>query len=419
VSALSIVFIILLVHGSWLVMRNVLLLQGPVGPFFKILSKYLRLEKNVNVQQITFNGGDHYFSDKEHSIAYNGYSNDWGNFLSDYVKRENITDIIVFGDCRYYHREAKKIADQLSLSFWAFEEGYLRPSFITLEKNGVNGNSLFDFDKYQSELNAQESEEKTNENNMLLLKRSFLHMGLHASVYYFFKFFYSKRYKNYIHHRPWHVIEETYNWVKSGIRKIKYRAKELSFQRRLEGELSGKYFLAPLQVSVDSQILYHSSYRSVEEFIGDVIKSFAQNADKKDYLVFKHHPMDRGFNHYAGYIKKLCYAYDVNGRVIYVHDLNLPSLLKHAKGTITINSTVGISSLHHDVPTKTLGRAIYNIDGITSQQSLNDFWISNCKPCKVRFNQFKESLLVANQIPGSFYQKPELTLQAVASKFLT
>ena len=399
-------------------MRNVLLLQGPVGPFFKMLSKYLQSKENVSVQQITFNGGDHYFSDKQHSTAYRGHSNDWTNYLSTYVKNNNITDIIVFGDCRYYHREAKKVADKLSISFWAFEEGYLRPSFITLEKNGVNGNSLFDFERYQSETNIPESTIETNQDNMLVLKRSFLHMGYHASMYYFFKLFYFNRYKGYIHHRPWHLFEETYNWVKSGIRKIKYNSQESIFQKLLEGELSGKYFLAPLQVSVDSQILYHSPYRSVEEFIGDVIKSFAQNADKKDFLVFKHHPMDRGFNHYAGYIKKLCYAYDVNSRVLYVHDLNLPSLLKHAKGTITINSTVGISSLHHNIPTKTLGRAVYNIDGITSQKSLNDFWISCCKPCQVKFNKFKESLLVTNQIPGSFYQKPELTLKAVTDKIL-
>lgn len=398
-------------------MRNVLLLQGPVGPFFKVLSKYLRLKENVSVQQITFNGGDHHFSDKKNSTPYIGHSSDWSSYLSAYVKNEKITDIIVFGDCRYYHREAKKIADELSISFWAFEEGYLRPSFITLEKNGVNGNSLFDFDKLQTEVDNENKEEVTQE-GMLLLKRSFLYMGFHASVYYFFKLFYASRYKDYIHHRPWHVFEETYSWIKSGIRKIKYNTQEMAFQKSLEGELSGKYFLAPLQVSVDSQILYHSPYRSIEEFIGDVIKSFAQNADKSDFLVFKHHPMDRGFNHYAGYIKKLCYAYDVTGRVLYVHDLHLPTLLKNAKGTITVNSTVGLSSLHHDVPTKALGRAVYNIDGITSQQSLNDFWLSCCKPCKIKFNQFKKSLLIANQIPGSFYQKQELTLQAVADKFV-
>jgi capsular polysaccharide export protein len=401
-------------------MRNVLLLQGPVGPFFKVLSKYLRSKKNVNVQQITFNGGDHHFSDKNASVAYDGHPDDWSTYLNTYVENEKITDIIVFGDCRYYHREAKKIADKLSISFWAFEEGYLRPSFITLEKNGVNGNSLFDFDQLQAEIEKEKNKNNTpiKKADMLVLKRSFLYMGWHASKYYFFKLMYKNRYKHYIHHRPWHVLEETFNWVKSGIRKFKYSSQELNLKTSFEEELSGKYFFAPLQVSVDSQILYHSSYRSIEEFIGDVIKSFAENADKGDYLVFKHHPMDRGFNHYAGYIKKLSYAYDVNGRVLYVHDLHVPTLLKHAKGTITVNSTVGLSSLYHNVPTITLGRAVYNIDGITCQQSLNDFWTSCSKPCQVKFKKFRETLLTTNQISGSFYQKQEITLQAVADKFL-
>jgi capsular polysaccharide export protein len=111
-------------------MKNILLLQGPVGPFFKLLSKYLRSKKNISIQQITFNGGDHHFSDKASATPYNGHPNDWLSYLSNFVQAEKITDIIVFGDCRYYHREAKKVADKLSLSFWAFEEGYLRPSFI-------------------------------------------------------------------------------------------------------------------------------------------------------------------------------------------------------------------------------------------------------------------------------------------------
>jgi capsular polysaccharide export protein len=395
-------------------MRNILLLQGPVGPFFKVLSQHLQLKKNVNVQQITFNGGDYHFSDKKNSTAYNGHSDDWNEYLSAYVKRENITDIIVFGDCRFYHREAKKVTDKLAIAFWAFEEGYLRPAFITFEKNGVNGNSLFDFDQYQSDLTLKNND--VSQDNTLQLKRSFLRMGINASVYYLYKAYYSKRYKNYIHHRPWHILEEAYYWVKSGIRKVKYRVQEPALLKKFEGELSKKYFVAPLQVSVDSQILYHSPFRSIEEFIGDVIRSFAQYANKSDFLVFKHHPMDRGFNHYAGYIKKSSYAYDVNGRVLYVHDLHLPTLLKHAKGTITINSTVGLSSLLHDLPTKTLGNAIYNIDGVTSDLPLNDFWVSCSKPCRVKFKEFKKCLLMANQIPGSFYQKPELTMQAVADK---
>ncbi len=104
-----------------------------------------------------------------------------------------------------------------------------------------------------------------------------------------------------------------------------------------------------------------------------VIESFSEHAPKDSYLVFKHHPQDRGFTNYHNYIKKLSYAFDVNGRVLYCHDLHLPTLLHNAKGTVTINSTVGISSLIHGIPTKALGSAIFNLDKITSQISEMNF----------------------------------------------
>jgi len=392
-------------------MKNVLLLQGPVGPFFKLLAQYLSAKPAVKVFQITFNGGDERFSHKDIATPYRGEPKDWSQYITQYITDNQIDDIIVFGDCRFYHRIAKKAADAAKVTFWAFEEGYLRPTFITLEKDGVNGNS--NFEQLELDAFAPASDEVKQE---LTLSSTFSAMSIHAIQYYFFKMLYRKKYKKYIHHRPWLNAEEAFSWARSGIRKIKYKSAEASLEKYLTEDLAGQFFLAPLQVSVDSQILYHSPYRSVEEFIGVVIRSFAQNADSQDFLVFKHHPMDRGFNNYARYIKKLSYAYDVSGRILYCHDLNLPNLLQKTKGTITINSTVGISSLHHATPTKVLGKAIYNIDGVTSQKSLDEFWLSPCVPCPQKFHTFREFLRDKNQIPGSFYRKPELTLQAVADK---
>lgn len=36
-----------------------------------------------------------------------------------------------------------------------------------------------------------------------------------------------------------------------------------------------------------------------------------------------------------------------------------PTMLKHAKSVITINSTAGLSALHHAKPLKVLGDALY------------------------------------------------------------
>ncbi|WP_199608815.1 capsule biosynthesis protein [Flocculibacter collagenilyticus] len=392
-------------------LRRILFLQGPVGPFIKLLSQHLIKTKKVIAHQITFNGGDDWFANKNIATPYTGKPKEWNSYLSAFVDKHNITDVIVFGDCRFYHREAKKVVERKKLSFWAFEEGYLRPSYITLEKEGVNGNSLFDAEVLQSfEANSK------SEVQPLQLKHTYINMAYWASAYYFFKSIFSFKYKHYIHHRPWEESEELYSWMMSGAKKLKYKNNDAKLLSAVKNELSGQYFLAPLQVSVDSQILFHSPFRSVEEFIGVVVKSFAHNANEGDYLILKHHPMDRGFVNYTKYIKKLSYAYDVVDRVIYCHDTHLPTLLKNAKGTITVNSTVGISSLHHSTPTKVMGKAIYDINGVTSQKSLDDFWQSCCKPCPTTFAKFKAFLLEKSQIPGSFYRNPNITLHAVTEK---
>ncbi|MEP1449255.1 MAG: capsular biosynthesis protein [Paraglaciecola sp.] len=396
--------------------KNILFLQGPVGSFFRQLADFMAKQDDVTTYQIALNGGDDIFARSKRTTAYVGKPQDWSEFLKAYLSKHNITDIVVFGDCRFYHRIAKKVASEQGIQLWAFEEGYLRPSFITLEREGVNSNSLFSnelFEQFNSTgLSLSESENLTRRN-------SFWFMSVNAFIYYFFKLIYSYKYKHYIHHRPWLFSEETYSWVRAAVRKVTYAYNDYKLSKSIKSSLSKQYFLVPLQVSVDSQILFHSPFGSVEEFISTVIESFAKNADKDDFLVFKHHPMDRGFTNYQRFIKKLCYAYDLNQRVIYCHDTHLPTLLKHAKGTITVNSTVGISSLHHGTPTKVLGNAIYNIAGMTSQKELHEFWNISCKPCVDKFSKFTQFLKENNQIPGSFYMKPTNTFAAISKIILS
>ncbi len=76
--------------------------------------------------------------------------------------------------------------------------------------------------------------------------------------------------------------------------------------------------------------------KSIEHFIDETILSFANHARAKSYLVFKHHPMDRGYKNYSKLINDLSQKYHVEGRVLYVHDTHLPVLLRKALGCITI-----------------------------------------------------------------------------------
>jgi capsular polysaccharide export protein len=181
--------------------------------------------------------------------------------------------------------------------------------------------------------------------------------------------------------------------------------KERGIHVELVSTLSGKYFLVPLQVHNDAQLFYHSQYNSIEQFIREVINSFATCAPLDTYLVIKHHPMDRGYRDYSNMLQSLADSYKVNGRLYYIHDRHLPTLLKHAKGVVLINSTVGLSALYHDVPLKVCGRAVYDMAGLTFTGTLNDFWqqAQSSRSDRKLFKHFYSYLIHQTQLNCSFY----------------
>ena len=123
-----------------------------------------------------------------------------------------------------------------------------------------------------------------------------------------------------------------------------------------------------------------------------------------EYLVFKHHPVDRGRKNYNAFIMEQAEHYCVSLKVLVMYDTYLPTLLQNAKGTITINSTVGLSSLYHETPTITLGNALYDIEGLTSKGvRLDEFWKKQVKPDMELLQKFRAYLVHNTQLNGSFY----------------
>ena len=87
--------------------------------------------------------------------------------------------------------------------------------------------------------------------------------------------------------------------------------------------------------------------------------------------------MDRGRKDYTKFIKKLLKKLKIKDRVIITFEMHLSTALFNAIGTITINSTVGFSSIYHRTPTITLGNILYDIEGLTCKgMSLDDFWVN-------------------------------------------
>jgi capsular polysaccharide export protein len=381
--------------------KNILLLQGPKGFFFYKVGKYIK-KLGKNVYKINFNGGDLItYLDFKNSYNFTDKIENFREFLENFIKKKRIDLILMFGDYKPYHKIAIEVCQGYRMDWYVFEEGYVRPHYITMEKYGVNGFSNLPKDTlfYLNLPDFNIPEPKPNEFR-------FYKRALSSFLHYIFlellswKFPHYRFYKNY---RPY--VPYVFSVLKGVVRKQVYKITERSIFSFLTNDLQKKYFLVPLQVYNDSQIVLHSKYNSVKEFIEEVLTSFAKNALKEHSIVFKHHPIDRGFVCYKNFIKNLSEKLEVKDRVFYVHDLHLPTLIKSSLGVVVINSTVGLQSLYHNIPVKVMGEAIYNIPGLTFQGSLDDFWKNPGKIDRTLFRKFYGYVIKTTQLNGSFWGK--------------
>lgn len=379
-------------HGK----QRVLLLQGPVGPFFDRLAVFLR-ESGIKVVKVNFNGGDEWNFRQPGAVAFREGPDHWPTFFESLLSQHRIDAIVLFGDCRPYHRSAILRARLRGIAVYVFEEGYVRPNYITFEYHGVNAFSILPRFPH---LFANFSAPTQSINPPGRLFRS---MALHAITYYLMGRIRRSAYPNYRHHKPFELYPEALYWVRSALRKIRFRWRERGMEDYLSGPLLKRFFLVPLQVYNDSQVRQHSSFLGVRAFITEVLESFSRSAPCDVHLVLKHHPMDRGHRCYAPQILRQARHMGIEDRVHYVHDLHLPTLLKSALGTVVINSTVGLSSLFHGTPLKVMGRAMYDIPGLTYQGALDDFWREPLPPDPELVAGFRNYLIEMTQIGGSFY----------------
>ena len=386
--------------------ENILLLQGPVGDFFQRLAGWLTANGKT-VHKFNFNAGDDYFypPTQAHTVAFNDSYDVFPEFLQKYIIQHHIQAVVCFGDTRPYHLLAKRIANENQASFWAFEEGYFRPYYITLEKDGVNAFSPLprraDFFLEQFPKLAQQEYKAPTP-----VRGGFTPMAKNAVRYYIELFRNPNKYPNYIHHRASNAGHYLKLWSISILKRLNYYIEDIQIAKRVEAGKYGKFFIVPLQVFNDSQVRIHCDFSSVRSFLLHVLASFAAHAPADTNLIIKHHPMDRGFIDYSRDIKRFIKKHPkLKGRITYVHDVPLPVFLRHGLGMVTINSTSGLSGLIHNMPVKVLGRAHYDIPGITDQNTLAEFWNHPTPPDSDLFHAYRMYHLNVTQINGNFYSQ--------------
>jgi capsule polysaccharide modification protein KpsS len=288
-------------------LRRVLLLQGPNGPFFRRFADELG-SYGVRVTKLNFHAGDALFFHDRRALSFRGRAAEFPAFLEALYNEHRFDGIYLFGDGRPFHRVAIELAKKRGLRVFVFEEGYLRPDWITLEEGGVNGYSSMPRDPafFRAFAAAHKAPEGAGH-----IGKSFgigalfaTLLALAATVCFF-------RYPHYRHHRSINSWWQTALWMWGAFRKYLYRFRQRKIMPALLQNHDKRYFLVALQVYCDYQIV-HSRFETLEQFIEEVVRSFAEHAAPDHVLVLKHHPMDRAYMEYTPLLARLGEQYGVS-----------------------------------------------------------------------------------------------------------
>lgn len=374
-------------------MRHFLFLQGPHGPLFDRLGDALR-SAGHDVHRINLCGGDRHDWTGP-ATDYRGSRRGWPEFFGTYIARHSITDVLLYGDCRPLHSAAHMVAKRQRISIWVFEEGYIRPDWITLERDGVNGYSQLGSnpDEY---LDAAQSLPPFPSYPPIA---SNLRLRLRRSAYHIFHIYLNSwRFPHYRSHRPMPGWWEAAGWAWRLLSRKRAQARARLAIQDLDG---ASYFLFPLQLDSDYQIRLHSPFGDVSEAIEVVVASFAAKADVGDLLVLKQHPLDNCLIPWRHVIDRSARQHGVVDRVVYLERGDIGQLVKGARGVVVVNSTTGTLALSSDVPTIALGQAVYDMPQITHQGDLDEFWNRPMAPDPVVWDAFRRVLRDRCLIRGS------------------
>ena len=380
--------------------RTFLMLQGPHGPFFAQLAARLRRAGHI-VHCIGFNAGDQFYWQGEGYSAFKGPSHTWRIFLKEFLFRHQITDIVLYGDARSHHAAAIDIGKERDMRLHVFEEGYLRPYWVTYERDGTNGFSplmdltIDDMRKALAVWSRHLSEVPATWGEL----RQHIYYGISYHAYIMLG---SASYLGYRSHRNRTIADEFASNLEHLLKLPVKVVRRFLAQRRIKrGDFT--YSLVLLQLAHDASVQSHSSFKDMISLIRLSLQDFAFGAPSHMHLVFKAHPLEDYFQPLAEYTFARAEQLGIRDRVHFVEGGKLAKLLDSAHSVVTINSTAAQQALWRGLPVRPLGRAVYNKPSLVSGQDLTEFFKNPDYPIRDDYTVFRRFMLETSQVMGGFY----------------
>ncbi|MEO1611117.1 MAG: capsular biosynthesis protein, partial [Pseudomonadota bacterium] len=278
------------------------------------------------------------------------------------------------------------------------EQGYIRPAYLTLEPDGTGGRTRFPGDWAGIETLAAgrtppaPQRFETSFFGYAAMDVAFNLANVAASWLFF---------PHYKQHGIDHPTREWSGWIVNKILPLRRRRRQLAEAETSLAAHEGPVFILPLQLETDYQIRLHAPPGGVKGMLERAIASFAANAPADAALVVKIHPLDHGWTNWRAMAKAAAAKAGVRDRVIFFDGGDLDAMLARCAGVVVANSTVGLTALQAGAPVIAVGKAIYDLPGLTFAGDLDAFWTNAAPPDRERVETFLAAL-GAIQTPGGF-----------------
>lgn len=380
--------------------RRFLFLQGPHGPWFHRLGRMLRAA-GAQVWRVGFNLGDRMFWRGKGYIPFRESHDLWPATCAALLDRLRITDLVLYGDTRPIHAEAVRLARARGITVHVFEEGYLRPYWVSYERGGSNGHSRL----MQLTLPEMRAALDRVDRDLPDSPGTWGDMRQHmfwGAIYHAFVALGRRAYRNFRPHRALTVGQEFRLHLRRFFLMPLYRVeRRLATLRIRHGGFP--YHLAILQLEHDASFRDHSPFASMTDFLALVVESFARGAPPHHHLVFKAHPLEDGRVPLLPEIRRLARLHGIDARVHFVRGGKLAGLLAEARTAVTVNSTAGQQALWRGVPLRSFGAAVYAKPEFISSQPLAEFFAAPNRPDTRAYRDYRQFLLETSQLVGGFY----------------
>ncbi|MEM9371264.1 MAG: capsular biosynthesis protein, partial [Pseudomonadota bacterium] len=265
------------------------MLQGPASPFWAELGEGLR-SAGWQVHKVHLCLPDQLFW-RGDGVAYRGQFKDWEAWLTRLIESEKPSDILYYADRLPYHVIAARVAECFGIRVWCFENGYLRPDWVTMEPVGMSRFSRFP--KSPARL-QQLAASGAAPDPSVRYPHCFWKEAVREVSYGFMIPISRLSYPGYTPDRYYDPILDYASWGLRVARRVMGSVSRNSLLRDLNVH-SFEYTLLAMQLQSDYQIRASSDYGHLSGMLDDVIGSFAQTAPKSRHLVVKGHPMDNGW----------------------------------------------------------------------------------------------------------------------------